>query len=139
MKGTSNILNPSISSFQNHSNPPQVFEMGACNPITDMKSLNLDCIRESLIRQEDTIIFSLIERSKFPINSPVYSPSLASTLPSSKSLLHFIVHHSEAIQSQVPYSHLILYFYLFVCIIFFLVFSTVFLSFLVICYHGYCL
>lgn len=74
--------------------------MGACNTITNMKSLNLDSIRESLIRQEDTIIFSLIERSKFPINSPVYSPALASTLPSSKSLLHFIVHQSEVIQSQ---------------------------------------
>lgn len=92
--------------------------MGACNPITNtMKSLNLDCIRESLIRQEDTIIFSLIERSKFPINSPVYSPSLASTLPSSKSLLHFIVHQSEAIQSQVIIlTHFILI--CFVCIFF---------------------
>uniref|UniRef100_A0A164V3Z3 chorismate mutase n=1 Tax=Daucus carota subsp. sativus TaxID=79200 RepID=A0A164V3Z3_DAUCS len=74
--------------------------MGACNTFSNMKSLNLDSIRESLIRQEDTIIFSLIERSQFPMNSPVYTPALASTLPSSKSLLHFIVNQSETIQSQ---------------------------------------
>lgn len=35
--------------------------------------LSLANIRDSLIRQEDTIIFSLIERSQFAVNSAVYS------------------------------------------------------------------
>lgn len=36
--------------------------------------LSLDNIRQSLIRQEDSIIFSLIERSQFAHNQPVYEP-----------------------------------------------------------------
>lgn len=35
-------------------------------------ALSLDNIRQSLIRQEDTIIFSLIERAQFAANDPVY-------------------------------------------------------------------
>ena len=46
------------------------------------------------------------------MNSPVYTPALASTLPSSKSLLHFIVNQSETIQSQV----LILTHYIKICV-----------------------
>ena len=37
--------------------------------------LSLNNIRQSLIRQEDSIIFSLIERSQFAHNAPVRSPS----------------------------------------------------------------
>ena len=37
-------------------------------------ALSLDNIRQSLIRQEDTIIFSLIERAQFAANEPVYQP-----------------------------------------------------------------
>ena len=36
-------------------------------------ALSLSNIRDSLIRQEDTIIFSLIERSQFSLNAPVYN------------------------------------------------------------------
>jgi hypothetical protein len=35
-------------------------------------ALTLESVRESLIRKEETIIFSLIERGRFPINSPTY-------------------------------------------------------------------
>ena len=38
------------------------------------KVLSLDNIRQSLVRQEDSIIFSLIERSQFAHNEPVYEP-----------------------------------------------------------------
>ncbi|KAK9814496.1 hypothetical protein WJX72_006773 [[Myrmecia] bisecta] len=37
-------------------------------------SLSLDNIRQALIRQEDTIIFSLIERAQFAANDLVYQP-----------------------------------------------------------------
>jgi hypothetical protein len=40
---------------------------------TDLSDrLSLDNIRASLIRQEDSIIFSLIERAQYRLNSPVY-------------------------------------------------------------------
>jgi hypothetical protein len=42
------------------------------NSIDQSAALSLDNIRQSLIRQEDTIIFSLIERAQFAANSPVY-------------------------------------------------------------------
>ncbi|KFK22463.1 hypothetical protein AALP_AAs48476U000100, partial [Arabis alpina] len=48
---------------------------------SDLLSMSLDSIRELLIRQEDTIVFSLIERSKFEESrclDSVVSSSLAS-------------------------------------------------------------
>lgn len=57
-------------------------------------ALSLDNIRQSLIRQEDTIIFALIERAQFAANSPVYQsgampvPGAASSLLCRPSLLH---------------------------------------------------
>jgi chorismate mutase len=38
------------------------------------QALSLDNIRSSLIRQEDTIIFSFIERAQFARNEAVYTP-----------------------------------------------------------------
>lgn len=57
--------------------------------------LNLEWLRKSLVRQEDTIIFSVIERSRFPINSILYEDS------SSASLFHFFLKESEAVQAKV--------------------------------------
>merc|ERR1719321_1096564 len=43
--------------------------------ITDAESaLDLNNIRSSLVRMEDSIIFSLIERSQYRINAAVYQP-----------------------------------------------------------------
>ncbi|PIN04851.1 Chorismate mutase [Handroanthus impetiginosus] len=61
--------------------------------------LNLDSLRKSLIRQEDTIIFSLIERSKYPINSPLYNDTGPGDL--SSSLLEFFIKESEGLQAKV--------------------------------------
>ena len=48
---------------------------GAATESVDLSSqLQLDNIRETLIRQEDTIIFSIIERAQFAANAPVYQP-----------------------------------------------------------------
>ena len=38
-------------------------------------ALDLNVIRDALIRQEDTIIFALIERAQFALNNGVYDPS----------------------------------------------------------------
>lgn len=68
---------------------------------SDVLQLSLDSIRESLIRQEDTIVFSLIERAKFPINSPSFEESrcLDSGIPSS--LTEFFVREIEILQAKV--------------------------------------
>lgn len=62
------------------------------------RGLNLDSVRESLIRQEDTIVFCLIERAKYPTNSPVYDESIAGF---SGSLVEYIVKETEALQAKV--------------------------------------
>ncbi|XP_015572499.1 chorismate mutase 2 isoform X2 [Ricinus communis] len=63
-------------------------------------AFNLDLVRQSLERQEDTIVFCLIERSRFPSNSPLYSQNLDLVPGFSGSLVHFIVKETEAIQSK---------------------------------------
>ncbi|XVE97336.1 hypothetical protein REPUB_Repub03eG0010900 [Reevesia pubescens] len=63
--------------------------------------LTLEMVRDSLIRQEDTIVFSLIERARFPLNSPTYDPSYTSIPGSCGSLVEFIVKQTEAIQAKV--------------------------------------
>ncbi|KAK6158782.1 hypothetical protein DH2020_006096 [Rehmannia glutinosa] len=60
--------------------------------------LNLESLRKSLVRQEDTIVFSLIERSKYPINSPLYDDKAPGNL--SASLLDFFIKESEALQAK---------------------------------------
>lgn len=60
-------------------------------------SLTLEKVREALITQEDTIVFRLIERVSFPLNSPTYDHKFSSSL----SLFHFIVKGTESLQSQV--------------------------------------
>jgi chorismate mutase len=63
--------------------------------------LSLDLIRESLIRQEDTIVFSLIERAKFPLNSPAFEESRCLDSGSFSSLTEFFVRETEIIQAKV--------------------------------------
>lgn len=63
--------------------------------------ITLETVRDSLIRQEDTIIFSLIERAKFPFNSPIYQQSYASIPGFSGPLIDFFVKQTEALQAKV--------------------------------------
>lgn len=65
--------------------------------------LSLESIRESLIRQEDTIVFSLIERAKFPLNSAAFdeSPRCLDSSGNSSSLTEFFVREIETIQAKV--------------------------------------
>ncbi|XP_021692841.2 chorismate mutase 2 isoform X3 [Hevea brasiliensis] len=63
-------------------------------------ALNLESVRDSLIRQEDTIVFSLIERARYPVNSRLYNQTLGLVPGFSRSLVHFIVKETEAIQAK---------------------------------------
>jgi chorismate mutase len=64
-------------------------------------ALTLESVRQSLIRQEDTIVFGLIERARFPINSPTYNVSYANITGFSGSLAQFLVRETEALQAKV--------------------------------------
>ncbi|KAG1327552.1 chorismate mutase 2 [Cocos nucifera] len=59
--------------------------------------ISLASVRDSLIRQEDTIVFSLIERARFPYNAPVYDHSF---LGSGQSLVELFVRESEALHAK---------------------------------------
>ncbi|KAF4394474.1 chorismate mutase 2 [Cannabis sativa] len=63
------------------------------------KEMTLDTVRDSLIRQEDTIIFSLIERAKFPMNSPTYQEP-KSCVGFCGSLIRFFVNETESLQAK---------------------------------------
>ena len=63
--------------------------------------VTLESLRLSLIRQVDTIIFSLIERARFPTNSPTYNESYVPTPTFSGSLVHSVVKETEALQAKV--------------------------------------
>ncbi|ONK68935.1 uncharacterized protein A4U43_C05F17560 [Asparagus officinalis] len=77
-----------------------------CNcraPLSDPDSLlddiTLDTLRDSLTRQEDSIVFSLIERAKYPYNAPTYDPSyLGDSL--NRSLVEVFVRETEAVQAK---------------------------------------
>lgn len=77
---------------------PNNLEVGSTTGIT------LDSVRDALIRQEDTIIFSLIERAKFPLNSPAYNQSSLSIPGFSGSLVQFLVKETENLQAKVKHA-----------------------------------
>lgn len=65
------------------------------------KPLELSNIRYALIRQEDTIIFKLIERAQFPLNSTIYKAN-GVTIPNFEgSFLDFILWKSEQAHALV--------------------------------------
>ncbi|XP_022976259.1 chorismate mutase 2-like isoform X1 [Cucurbita maxima] len=70
------------------------------NPNSASDTLTLDGIRDSLIRQENSIVYSLIERARFPLNRQIYLQNNASIPGFSGSLVEFIVRETEAIQAK---------------------------------------
>lgn len=69
-------------------------------------ALTLDNIRQALIRQEETIIFSLIERAQFARNQPVYLPDAIpvpgfSAAGHRYSLLEYLLRETEQIHGKI--------------------------------------
>ncbi|KAK1432897.1 hypothetical protein QVD17_09799 [Tagetes erecta] len=62
---------------------------------------NLDAIRSSLIQQEDSIIFSLLERARYCYNNDAYDPNAFSMNGFQGSLVEFMVKETEKIHAQV--------------------------------------
>lgn len=67
-------------------------------------AMSLDEVRDKLIRLEDTIVFSLIERAKYPINSVVYNESTGLVAGHHGSLIKFFMKKTEALHAQVKIS-----------------------------------
>ncbi|XP_006659450.1 chorismate mutase 2, cytosolic-like [Oryza brachyantha] len=64
--------------------------------------LSLDTVRDFLTREEDAIVFSLIERARYPANAPAYGPAAAGDLGRlhGASFAEMFVRESEAVQAK---------------------------------------
>eukprot|EP01018_Ginkgo_biloba_P014310 Gb_37545 [translate_table: standard] len=65
------------------------------------QTLTLDSIRESLIRQEDSIIFNLLERAQYCFNAPTYDASEFSVPGFQGSLIQFMLKETELLHEKV--------------------------------------
>ncbi|CAD5167526.1 unnamed protein product [Musa acuminata subsp. malaccensis] len=65
-------------------------------------ALTLESVRKFLTREEDSIVFSLIERAKYPCNAPAYDPSYLgrATKFHALSLVDLFVRETEAVQAK---------------------------------------
>ncbi|KAF6147214.1 hypothetical protein GIB67_039344 [Kingdonia uniflora] len=69
--------------------------------VDESDSLTLDSIRTSLIRQEDSIIFSLLERAQYCYNADNYDHNAFSMEGFGGSLVEFMVKETEKLHAQV--------------------------------------
>ncbi|KAE8023179.1 hypothetical protein FH972_008914 [Carpinus fangiana] len=69
--------------------------------VDESETLTLDCIRHSLIRQEDSIIFSLLERAQYCYNADTYDHDAFSVDGFRGSLVEFMVRETEKLHAQV--------------------------------------
>nr|XP_017237102.1 PREDICTED: chorismate mutase 1, chloroplastic-like isoform X2 [Daucus carota subsp. sativus] len=68
--------------------------------IDGSKCYTLDGIRSSLIRQEDSVIFSLVERAQYCYNSDTYDPNAFSEDGCQGSLVEFMLRETEKLHAQ---------------------------------------
>ncbi|KAL7094689.1 hypothetical protein ACP275_11G119400 [Erythranthe tilingii] len=71
------------------------------NRVDGTENYTLEGIRNSLIRQEDSIIFSLVERSQFCYNPETYDPNAIATNDFRGSLVEYMVKKTEKIHAKV--------------------------------------
>ncbi|GAB2299030.1 Chorismate mutase 1-like protein [Dionaea muscipula] len=69
--------------------------------VDESHSLTLEGIRHSLVRQEDTIIFSLLERSQYCYNPDTYDPHAFPLDGVNVSLVEFMLKETEKLHAQV--------------------------------------
>lgn len=65
--------------------------------------LTLEGIRDSLVRQEDSIIFNLIERAQYKMNSAAYDPNKISVPGFNGSLLEYMLRETETLHGKVSF------------------------------------
>lgn len=69
----------------------------------ESESLTLNGIRHSLIRQKDSIIFSLLERAQYCYNPDTYNKDALSMDGFHGSLVEFMVRETESLHAQVVF------------------------------------
>ncbi|KAJ7943395.1 Chorismate mutase [Quillaja saponaria] len=69
--------------------------------VDESESLTIDGIRHSLIRQEDSIIFSLLERAQYCYNADTYDHNAFSVDGFHGSLVEYMVSETEKLHAQV--------------------------------------
>ncbi|KAI3874627.1 hypothetical protein MKX03_007499 [Papaver bracteatum] len=69
--------------------------------VDESDTLTLDSIRHSLIRQEDSIIFSLLERAQYCYNSETYTADTFAIDGFHGSLIEYMVRGTEKLHAQV--------------------------------------
>ena len=71
------------------------------NRIDGSENLTLDHIRSSLIRQEDSIIYCLLERAQYCYNEDTYDPDTFSIDGFHGSLVEYMVRETEKLHAKV--------------------------------------
>lgn len=71
------------------------------NRVDETESYTLDGIRSSLIRQEDSIIYNLVERAQFCYNGDTYDPDAFPMEGFSGSLIEYMVRETEKLHAKV--------------------------------------
>ncbi|GLU01866.1 hypothetical protein SLE2022_191480 [Rubroshorea leprosula] len=69
--------------------------------VDESENLTLDGIRRSLIRQEDSIIFCLLERAKYCYNADTYDPNAFSMDGFHGCLVEYMVQETEKLHARV--------------------------------------
>lgn len=77
------------------------FRMGKKSRVDETESYTLDGIRSSLIRQEDSIIFSLVERAQYCYNPDTYNPDAFPMEAFHGSLIEYILKETEKLHAKV--------------------------------------
>lgn len=72
---------------------------------SDCEPLTLANIRESLIRQEDTIIYALLQRAQFSFNGPTYDRNCFEIPGFEGSLIEFMLKETESLHAKVSWMH----------------------------------
>ena len=95
------------------SSPPSVSRVavlkeGGAGPVgSPSLSLELDKVRDALIRMEDSIIFAIIERSQFLMNDKIYEPgavpvpSFSIATGNQHSMLEYILKETESMHGRI--------------------------------------
>ena len=78
---TSVMSKSTVAAAASPSPSPSATASSALGLVDESGALSLANVRASLIRQEDTIVFSLIERAQFARNGNVYERGLLPGLP----------------------------------------------------------
>lgn len=69
--------------------------------VDESENMKLEGIRKSLIRQEDSIIFSLLERAQYCINADTYDPDAFTIDGQRCSLVEYILKETEKLHSKL--------------------------------------